>query len=718
MKFFATAPRGMNQLLGDELRALGAERINVIEAGVWFQGPLETAYRACLWSRIANRVLLPLTTVPAPDAETLYEGVKAIRWERHMRSSGTLAVDCTASDSPISHSRFAALKVKDAVVDRFREQFGERPDVDTDHPDIRINVHLRGPRAQVSLDLAGMGLHRRGYRAEGAMAPLKENLAAAILRLAGWPEIAARGGALVDPMCGSGTLLIEAALMAADIAPGLDRDYFGFLGWRGHDATLWARLLEEARTRREEGLNHLPPIRGFDEAPEALEAARENVLMARLEGRIELIHKSLEDQPSPADLPPGLVATNPPYGERLGESSTLRPLYAALGAQLRPLAGWRAVVFTGNPELAGYLALRPVQSAVLYNGSIECRLFTYDLAARAPGESPWASARPGDGAGGEMLANRLRKNLKNLGRWARREGIDCFRLYDADLPEYAFAVDLYHDPQGQRFVHVQEYEAPKSIDPDKVLRRQQEALAVMPKVLEVPAERLFFKTRRRQKGRAQYEKLAAQGHFHEVREAKARLLVNFEDYLDTGLFLDHRITRGMLGQLAAGRRFLNLFAYTGSATVHAALGGASATTTVDMSNTYLEWARRNLALNGFGGEEHEFIRADCMEWLEREAARRTRRYGLIFLDPPTFSSSKKMAETFDVQRDHVTLISRAAALLEEDGVLIFSNNFRRFKLDTEQLAFLSVEDVTRLTIPEDFKRRPDIHRCWRITRPG
>jgi 23S rRNA (guanine2445-N2)-methyltransferase / 23S rRNA (guanine2069-N7)-methyltransferase len=200
-----------------------------------------------------------------------------------------------------------------------------------------------------------------------------------------------------------------------------------------------------------------------------------------------------------------------------------------------------------------------------------------------------------------------------------------------------------------------------------------------------------------------------------VREGPCRLLVNFTDYLDSGLFLDHRLTRALLGELAKGRRFLNLFCYTASATVHAGLGGATSTTSVDMSNTYLDWAERNLALNGLHGRGHELIQADVLQWLK---AGRGRRYGLIFLDPPTFSRSKRMEDTLDVQRDHVELIHDAAALLERDGVLIFSTNLRRFRLDRDALADFTVEDITYRTIPEDFKRNPKIHQCFHITRPA
>lgn len=713
MKFFATAARGMPPLLAAELHRLGAQKVVPTNTGVNFEGELETAYRACLWSRIASRILLPLTTIKAASPEQLYEEVKAIRWERHLHSSGTFAVELKSADAAIGHSKYAALTVKDAVVDRFRKQFDERPSIDVEAPDIRIHVQLRRDRARISLDLSGSSLHRRGYRVEGVVAPLKENLGAAILLEAGWPAIARNGGALLDPMCGSGTLLIEGAMIAADIAPGLYRDYFGFLGWRRHDDKLWQRLLDEARERRRAGLQHLPSITGLDADYLTLRAAEANIEQAGLTGHIELIEQDLEQALPESAAEHGLVATNPPYGDRLGEVQALQGLYGRLGELMRHLPGWQLALFTGNPELAARTGMAGRKPITFYNGPIECRLFRYDT---PPASTETGSAEIAvDSEGAKMFANRLRKNLKNLGKWARREGIDCYRLYDADLPEYALAVDLY---QGEEtWVHVQEYQAPKTVDPDKAMQRLQEALAVIPQVLEIPRGQLYFKVRQRQKGSAQYQKLADAKHFHEVREGNCRLLVNFTDYLDTGLFLDHRITRQMIEDEADNKRFLNLFAYTGAATVHAAVGSARTTTTVDMSKTYLEWARRNMTLNGFRGKEHEFIQADCTRWLEQEAAAGKRRYDLIFLDPPTFSSSKRMESSFDIQRDHVSLIRNAVSLLEPGGLLVFSNNFRRFKLDTAALADLAVEEISAKTLPKDFARNPHIHRCWRIWRP-
>jgi len=734
LRLFASAPRGIEPLLADELRALGAENVKETRAGVTFSGDLALAYRVCLWSRVANRVLLPIAQFPAPTPEALYDGVRGIDWATHLDQNGTLAVDFNTYRSAITHTHYGALKVKDAIVDQFRERTGVRPSVATNEPDVRINVYVHADVASLSIDLSGESLHRRGYRADTVTAPLKENLAAAILLRAGWPAIAREGGALVDLMCGSGTLPIEAALIASDSAPGLGRAYFGFLRWRGHDAAIWEALLDEAHARHAAGAKNLPPIRGYDSDPAAVRVALLNVEHAGLTGLVHIERRYLADCRSEHVERAGLVVVNPPYGERLGEESELPGLYRVLGDVLkRCYEGWRTAVFTGNPELGKVMGLRAHKMHLLYNGAIECKLLHFEVIpkqfvtdrspthadARVPqdagnAEQP-AEHRPVQAPavltpGAEMFANRLRKNLKQLGKWAGREQLCCYRLYDADMPEYALAIDLYQG--AARWAHVQEYAAPKTIDPDKASERLKEALSAIPGVLGIPAKQLFLKVRQRQKGSAQYERLAEHGEFHVVQEDGLKLLVNFTDYLDTGLFLDHRLTRRMLRELAKDKRFLNLFGYTGAATVHAA-AGARATTTVDLSRTYLDWARRNLALNGFEGQQHELIQADVLAWLEEEAERR---YDLIFLDPPTFSTSKRMQDTLDIQRDHPALIQSAGRLLSPGGTLIFSTNFRRFRLDQEGLVEFAVEDISSATLPRDFERNPRIHQCFKLSR--
>lgn len=713
---FATAPKNLEALLAEEIRQLGIENARDTRGGVRFSSNLAEAYRVCLWSRVANRILLQLATFAADSAESLYAGVQSIDWTEHFGTAQTFAIDLNLSSSNLTHSQYAALKAKDAIVDQFRDQTGERPSVDTEQADIRINIYLFRNQATLYLDLSGGSLHRRGYRARAGAAPLKENLAAAILLRANWPAIAQSGGSFLDPMCGSGTLPIEAALIAGDIAPGLQQQQFGFLNWRQHDKHAWETELQDAKTRAEAGRNRIPPIRGYDRDPASIRIAQHNVRLAGLQDHVSISLRPLQECAPLNDEERGLIVVNPPYGERLGADSDLPALYTQLGDVLKArFQDWQAAVFTGNPELARHIGLRSIRQHALYNGPIDCKLIHYRVtreAAFVTAQAPRGLPVEKRSEGAVMFANRLRKNRKNLQRWLKQEHIHAYRLYDADMPEYAVVVDVYEG--AQRWVHVQEYQAPKNIDADKARFRLKEAIGVIAELLEVDETHLFFKVRKQQKGKAQYEKLSESKHFHEIEENGRRFLVNFQDYLDTGLFLDHRPIRQLIAEQAAGKDFLNLFAYTGTASVYAATGGARSTTTVDMSNTYLEWAKRNMQLNGFAGKYHQFIQADCLQWLAQ--ARHQQKFDLIFLDPPSFSSSKRMAVTFDVQRDHAMVIRQCLELLKPGGLLIFSNNLRSFKLDQQAQAELNIEDITRRTIPKDFERNPKIHQCYLIRR--
>jgi 23S rRNA (guanine2445-N2)-methyltransferase / 23S rRNA (guanine2069-N7)-methyltransferase len=718
-EFFAACPRHVPDLLAGELRALGLTVTREYPAGVGFTGNIREGYLACLASRTASRVLLTLGSVPLDSPEAMYEGVRALPWEDHLAPEGTLAIDVVGQGPQwLRHTQFAAQKAKDAIVDRFRERDGTRPSVDLGSPDLRISLSMLRERASVAIDLSGEPLHRRGYRQSGVEAPLKENLAAALLLRCGWPAIAAAGGAFADPMCGSGTLVIEAALMAADVAPGLLRRRFGFERWLQHRPEVWEELRAEALARRRPEAVSPGRFRGYDRDQGAIRAALANSGRCGVGDNIAFERRDLA-QCQPAPQPNGLVLVNPPYGARLEEVATLEPLYALLGRKLMEcFPGWEAGVITGHPPLGRAMRVRAYRAHTFFNGAIECRLLRFELKPESVEPDPETARRERleaarERPGAAMFANRLRKNLSKLESWAKRADVGCFRVYDADMPEYAFAIDLYGN--DERWACVQEYAAPATVAQDAARGRRDEALAVLPEVLGLPAERIVLRTRRRQRGGEQYEKVAEEAQFHTVREGGHQFLVNFTDYLDTGLFLDHRITRRRVAELAAGRSFLNLFAYTGTATVYAAGGGATATTTVDMSRTYLDWAKRNLALNGLVGPQHGFVQADCLAWLEEQGAAPGRRYGLIFVDPPTLSRSKRMEREFDVQRDHAQLLARCGRLLEPGGQILFSNNFQKFKLDPAVAGAFEVQDLSKATLPEDFARNPRIHVCFLLT---
>ena len=729
-QFLTTCPKGLASLLAPEITHLGGTDVRETVAGVQFTGTLATAYRVCLHSRLANRLLLELKTFAANDGDDLYQGLVSMPWHEHIGLHTTIAVDFSGRSQAIRNTQFGAQRCKDGIVDEIRRQRGERPSVDSKHPDIRINVRLHRGKVVVALDFAGLSLHRRGYRTSPGKAPLKENIAAALLQRAGWPKAIEQGWPLVDPMCGSGTLLIEAAMMAMRYPPGLGRDWHGFERWLGHDEAQWQTLVAEAKSAictPPEGLE----IRGYDGDITAIRRAEASVAELGLSKLISVRPRSLNTltRPSHRSMPHGLVICNPPWGERLGDESSLTYLYRQLGEVLhREFQGWQVAIVTSNPALGRSVGLRSHKQYGLSNGALDIHLLLFTLdernrlsdrpqvvqhkdedAPRAIVDNPWNNVQPPAeslSSGAQMFANRLRKNSRSLSPWLKRTGVTCYRLYDADMPEYAVAVDIYDGHP-----HVAEYAPPKAVDEASANKRFDEVLLGVRHVLGLArGQGIATKRRQRQRGKDQYTKFAQRGERIEVKEGHATLLVNLHDYLDTGLFLDHRPLRRRLAEEAQGKHFLNLFCYTGSASVHAALGGARTSTSIDSSNTYLNWYRDNLALNGLSDRQHRAIRADGLTWLKQC----DQVFDIILLDPPSFSNSRSTQVSLDIVRDQVALIDAAMAVLAPTGVLYFSNNKRGFVLAERIVERYAVEDISAQTIPEDFKRRSTIHQCWML----
>ncbi|MBK0095181.1 bifunctional 23S rRNA (guanine(2069)-N(7))-methyltransferase RlmK/23S rRNA (guanine(2445)-N(2))-methyltransferase RlmL [Erwinia sp. S63] len=699
---FASTARGLEELLKTELDALGAQDLQVVQGGVHFRADDRVMYQSLLWSRLASRILLPLGEFGVWSDLDLYVGAQSIPWTEMFDSNTSFAIHFSGTNEVIRNSQFGALRIKDAIVDSFTRQNLERPSVDREQPGIRINAWLNKDRVSIALDLSGDALHQRGYRQQTGQAPLKETLAAAIVMRSGWES----STPLIDPMCGSGTLLLEAALIATDRAPGLLRTHWGFNRWKNHNQAVWQEVHGEAKERARVGTAAATArFYGYDNDSRVLESARAN---ARRAGVFELFTFAQQDviklkNPLAGQEITGTVLSNPPYGERLESEPALIALHSLLGRIMKQqFGGWNLSLFSASPELLSCLQLRADRQFKAKNGPLECVQKNYQLAATS-GEGSAQIA--------EDFANRLRKNIKKLEKWAKQSNIECYRLYDADLPEYNVAVDRYGD-----WVVIQEYAPPKTVDANKARQRLFDVISATLSVLEIPANRLVMKTRERQKGKNQYQKLGEKGDFFEVQEFDARLLVNLTDYLDTGLFLDHRLARQMLGKMSAGKDFLNLFAYTGTASVHAGLGGAKTTTTVDMSRTYLEWAERNLRLNGLTGRQHRLMHADCLSWLRDS----DEQFDLIFIDPPTFSNSKRMEDDFDVQRDHMMLMQNLKRLLRRGGTIMFSNNKRGFKMDLDGLAGLGLQaqEITQKTLSQDFARNRQIHNCWLVSHAG
>lgn len=701
--YFATAARGFEEMLKTELEQICQAECKVTQGGVHFTTTQRGAYQALLHSRLASRILLPLVTTKIFSDLDLYATIVGINWADIFDPRDTFFVDFNGTNREIRNTQFGAMRVKDGVVDYFERKGFACPTVDKDHADIRIHVYLDRENMVVSLDLSGDALHMRGYREDTGKAPLRETLAAAIILRSGWQK----GTPLVDPMCGSGTLLIEAAQMQAGIAPQLHRKHWGFNAWKGHQQAIWKEVLEQAYLQKNEEIQ--PLFFGFDLDHRVLAKAKQNAKNAGVAHLIQWQQGDVAALKNPCPEQVGTVICNPPYGERLGTTPALIALYSVFGQRLKhQFSGWNASIFSGEPELLNCLRLRSHRQFKAKNGPLDCLQKNYQISERAVAEQQADELKFEQNAQvAPDFANRLTKNIKKIEKWAKQQGINAYRLYDADLPEYNLAVDRYDD-----HIVVQEYAAPKNIDEQKARQRLLDAVSATLYVTGVETNKLVLKVRQKQKGTNQYEKLANKGDYFYVTEYGAKLWVNLTDYLDTGLFLDHRLTRKMVGQMAKGKTFLNLFAYTGSATIHAALNGAKSTTTVDMSNTYLNWAEQNLELNNLPLRNNRLFQADCLQWLSecRE------RFELIFVDPPTFSNSKRMEDSWDVQRDHIKLMTQLKRILTADGIIVFSNNKRGFKMDFEGLAELGLqaENISHKTLPLDFERNPQIHNCWII----
>ncbi|CAH7135872.1 fused 23S rRNA m(2)G2445 methyltransferase and 23S rRNA m(7)G2069 methyltransferase [Vibrio chagasii] len=702
-QYLAVTSNGLENLLVEELTQLGITNAKPVQAGVKFKATNEQIYRCCLWSRLASRFVRVLSEFTCQDDMDLYLSTTAVNWVNQFHSSKRFVVDFNGTNREIRNSQYGAMKVKDAIVDCFEKKSLPRPSISKENPDVRIHVRLHRDKAILGLDMVGSGLHQRGYRPESGRAPLRETLAAAILLRSGWDATKP----FLDPMCGSGTLVIEAAMMAANMAPGVKRQKWCFEALEDFEPELWAEVKSEANVQGRRGVKKVEcKFYGYDNDERMIKTARDNARRAGVEDLIQFEVGDAALVKRPADFDNGVVVSNPPYGERLGTEPGLIALYTAFGAQLKAeFGGCHASIFSSSDELLSCLRMRADKQFKLNNGALPCHQKNYSISDRPMSECP---AEQQEQQIAPDFANRLKKNIGKIGKWAKKEQLDCYRIYDADLPEYNVAIDVYPG-----HLVIQEYAAPKDVPEEKAKRRLTDIIRASIQVTGVEANNVVLKVRQKQKGRSQYQKLSQDSSNLEVNEYGVKLIVNLHDYLDTGLFLDHKITRRRIGEMAAGKDFLNLFAYTGSASVHAAVGGARSTTTVDMSNTYLEWAKENMELNGRVGRQHQFVQADCLQWLAKEQGS----YDLIFIDPPTFSNSKRMDQSFDVQRDHIQLMENLKRLLREEGTIVFSNNKRHFKMDLEALDELGLkaQNISAKTLPLDFSRNKHIHNCWLIT---
>ena len=721
MIFFATSAANQGDLIAEEARKAGAERVRVTPSGVDFEGSLETGYRFCFETRISSRLLMGLFVVDdiISDKE-LEEATAMLPWEEYIDPTKTLKVTCTTQNCRyITNSHYGALKVKDGIVERIREKFnGERPYIEIHEPDLTVHVHIEDTTVKWYVDFSGENLSMRGYRGEQTEALLKEHLAAALIGRSEWRKSVNDGNPLpfYDPFCGSGTIAVEAALMATDTAPGLLRKKpYPFESLPNFDKEAFDRVVEEAEERRRKAIDERDiSIFASDISRTAVEISKAAALKA---GVYDFISFSVQDF-TKLEKPPvskGCIVTDPPYGERM----TVRDidlLYENTGKVLQNVfKGWDATILTGNSELLSNIDMKPDRTNTLFNGGIMCQAAHYHIFTDEEREAMMQKAlekkkqRQAEPLtpGAEMAYNRLMKNLKEITPLMKEQGVECYRIYDADMPEYSASIDIYMG----KWVVVSEYAAPDTIDPEDAKRRLGELVRATEKATGIDEDFIYVKERSRQKGKGQYTRLAANNKMMVARENGVRFLVNFTDYLDTGIFLDHRPVRMMIQEMAKDKRFLNLFCYTGTATLNAIKGGALSTVSVDASSTYLAWMEENLKLNGYSTVFGNLLyKSDVIDWLWDTYDK----FDLIFCDPPTFSNSKDRRGSFDVQRDHVKLIDAAAMHLSPGGTLIFSNNYRKFKLDPEVMEKYVVEDITEKTIGDDFKRDMKIHHCYLI----
>ncbi len=725
MIFFASASANQNDLVEKEARDAGAQDIQVSSGGVEFSADLETAYRFCMWTRSATRLLVLVHRYDKLEStDDLYEHSLSLPWENWLNPSKTFAITETVSDCRwIRNSHFASLRLKDAIVERIRGAYDdERPNVDRENPDIVFHLHVNRNLVSWYVDFGGRDLSKRGYRTKQTQAVMGEFMAASLLYRSDWykrlrvsfEDPTVKAPTLLDPFCGSGTICIEAALMATNTAPGLLKtESFAFLKLPIHNDDLWQKIVDEADGMRTENKCR---IIGWDIDNRATEISKSNAKRAGFADSIEFLNKDFttttaEDVPDEA----GFIVTDPPYGVRLDSgSAAIRRLYTAMGQVIyNVFCGWAVTILCGNSELLGFIDMKPNRTNALINGGIECQAAHYYVFSQQERQAmiEKAQAKRAErlatplSPGAQMAANRLKKNMASIGKEMEKQGVTCYRLYDADMPEYSAAIDIYEG----KWISLQEYAAPASIDPEDAQRRLEELVLATERTTGIDYDNIFVKRRERQKGANQYTKKGSSSHFYIANENGHKFLVNFTDYLDTGIFLDHRPVRKLIQTLSKDKRFLNLFCYTASATVYAAAGEALSTVSVDANANYLDWANRNMQMNGFKTMNHFFYKDDCLSFLRENRDV----FDLIFCDPPTFSNSKGR-DTFDVQRDHGYLIRSCMRHLASDGVLIFSTNYTRFKMFGELYDDFVIEDITDSTIGDDFARNSKIHRCYMI----
>lgn len=672
MELFARCASGFEGILAQELKELGMRQVRPLKGGVSFCGGQEEAYTACLWSRVATRVQLVIARVPASTADQYYKSVATIGWEKHLTRGSTIALGAHGTNSSLRNTSFAALKAKDAICDHLRGVWGERPQVDAHNPDLRIDIAIHEKRATIYLNLSGESLHRRGYREDGVQteAPIKETLAAGLLLVAGWKDISRQGGVLVDPMCGSGTIAIEGALIALRIAPGMLRERWGFEAWALHDKKTWANILANAASVIESSTGSCVIAGDIDD--HAVSIARENARRAGVASNIQfyvddaaclnrhirVIRKRGHKE--------GLLVTNPPYGERLGTQRELLSVHEALAEAVNALPeGWNFAIITPNAAIDSALGRTPAHVVECYNGPLEVTARIYDGAQsqRSCEIVSFSGKRKLVPLGDErsvQFASRLRKMGRERAKWARRTEVSCYRVYDDDIPEYRLSVDVYQETghhEGRKHALVREHRRPRSVSEEVARRRLFDACAIASAVFDIDSSCVHVRMERdsRMQGR--------QSELVDVEEHGLMFEVDLAGRPDTGLPLEQRGLRSLVRDVASGRSFLNLFASSSAASACAAAGGAQRSVTLEPYADRASRFRKVLKKNGLEKKANVVEEKETGDWLDR-ALRKGEKFDMVLCVPPIWMPN------LDVR----ALVPRILGVLNERGIVILAGS--------------------------------------------
>lgn len=683
---FASTNFGCEKLLEKELLSLGGENLKIIKGGIYYEGEDSILYNTLMWSRISSRIFLCISKFVIKNSDDLYKNTYNINWTKILFLEKTFLVKFKGTNNIIQNSLFGSLKIKNAIVDKFYQKYSARPNVNLLTPDVRITAYLFHNSVHIMLDLSGESLNKRGYRKFFDIAPIKENLSSAIILSSGWKK----NTPLIDPMCGSGTLLIEAAMISSDRAPGLTRKKWGFQSWKRHNENIWNKILKKAKERFEIGIKTCVKnyFIGYDFNPNVIKKAKKNAINANLENIVNFVQCDLNSLKNPYQSKEiGILISNLSYRERYKTENNLIALYIELGIVLKKhFKNWKLSVFSSSRFLLTFLQIESYEELFFKNGLLDCLLKNCEI---FPNELNDKS---------EEYQNRLRKNFKQLKKWKDLKEIECFRVYDSDLPNYKIIVDVY-----KKWLVIQEYQAPKSINYKEAHIRLCSAIYHSKEILSIPTNNIVIKFRKKQKNKAQYQKLFNRNSFFIIKEYHVKLIVNLIDYLDTGLFSEHRLVRKLLGKMSIGKDFLNLFSYTGAATVYAGLGKAKSTTTIDISNTYIRWSMRNMSINNLINSKNIFIQEDCLKWIVLT----NKKFDLIFINPPTFSNSKKMKKTFELKRDYIKLMINLKRILRKNGDIIFSSSTHNFEINFDDIKKINLyaRKITHLAQTKDFLKK-------------